>query len=428
MTTTTPTTAAVSTPGATGELWRNREFLTFWFGETLSLLGTQVTTLALPLTAVIAFHASPAQVGLLRFLQLVPYLGLALVFGALVDRMRRRRVMIAANAARMVLIGLIPLLAATHLLTIGLLLGLACAIGIFSVLFDVSWMSFVPTLVKDKAHYVEANQKLGVTSSTTDVAGPGIAGALIGALTAPISLVVDSTSYLVSLATLLLIRTPETPPAPAAEKRHLGGEIAEGLRFVLGHRVLRPLALVGPFCNFSMISVWTLFLLYAVRDEGLPAGLVGLVFSASSIGGLVGAALSGALLKRFRTGAVYAVSMTLVFAGPLLIPFAAGSRPVLLAFFVAAFFLSYLGLGVANVVMVSLRQASTPQALMGRMNAAFRTLLFGGGSLGGLIGGYLAGGLGTHTALTGIAIGSALMVLAVAASPVSRLKAMPAAQ
>jgi hypothetical protein len=118
--------------------------------------------------------------------------------------------------------------------------------------------------------------------------------------------------------------------------------------------------------------------------------------------------------------------MALIFAGPLLIPFASGSRPVLLAFFVAAFFLGYLGLGVANVVMVSLRQASTPQALMGRMNAAFRTLLFGGGSLGGLLGGYLAGEFGTHAALTGVAIGSALMVIAVVASPVSRLRALPA--
>ncbi|MFH9354860.1 MFS transporter [Kitasatospora sp. NPDC017646] len=424
-TTAPPTTEAATTPGATG-LWHNREFLTFWFGETLSLMGSQVTTLALPLTAVTAFHASPAQVGLLRFLQLVPYLGLALVFGALVDRMRRRRVMIAANAARMLLIGLIPLLAATHQLSISLLLGLACAIGIFSVLFDVSWMSFVPTLAKDKAHYVEANQKLGVTSSTTDVAGPGIAGVLIGALTAPISLVIDSASYLVSLVTLLLIRTPEEKPAPSSEKRHLGREIAEGLRFVFGHRVLRPLAVIAPFCNFSMVSVWTLFLLYAARDKGLPAGLVGLVLSASSVGGLIGASLSGVVLQRFRTGTVYAVSMALIFTGPLLIPFASGPRPVLLAFFVTAFFVSYLGLGIANVVMVSLRQAGTPQALMGRMNAAFRTLLFGGGSLGGLIGGYLAGGLGTHTALTAIAIGSALMLLVVAASPVSRLKELPA--
>ncbi|MGW2372192.1 MFS transporter [Kitasatospora sp. NPDC001683] len=406
-------------------LWRNRDFLKFWSGETLSLLGTQVTTLALPLTAVIAFDATPEQVGLLRFLQLVPYLGLALLFGVLVDRMRRRRVMLLANGARMVLIGLIPLLAATHHLDLPVLLTLACAIGVFSVLFDVSWMSFVPTLVKDPKHYVEANQKLGVTSSTADVAGPGLAGLLVGALSAPTALLADAFSYLVSLVTLLTIRTPEPRPEPPAEGRHLGRELAEGLRWVFGDRVLRPLALVAPFCNFSMVSVWTVFVLYAVRDQHLTPTEIGIVFSASSVGGLVGAALSGRVIKRFRLGAVYAVSMTAIFASPLLIPLAHGSKPAVMAVFVGAFFVSYLGLGVAGVVMVSLRQTLTPQPLMGRMNAAFRTLLFGGGSLGGLLGGVIGGALGLREGLAAIAVGSALMLVPLALSPVSRLRELP---
>ncbi|MEV7025643.1 MFS transporter [Kitasatospora sp. NPDC093558] len=410
---------------ATARLWHNRDFLTFWSGETLSLLGSQVTTLALPLTAVIAFDATPEQVGLLRFLQLVPYLGLALVFGVLVDRMRRRRVMLVANGARMVLVGLVPLLAATHHLNLPVLLTLACAIGVFSVLFDVSWMSFVPTLVKDPKHYVEANQKLGVTSSTADVAGPGLAGLLIGALTAPVALVADAFSYLVSLLTLLWIRTPEPRPEPPAAGRHLGRELIEGLRWVFGDRILRPLALVGPFCNFSMISVWTVFVLYAVRDQGMTPTWIGVVFSASSVGGLVGAAVSGRVIKRFRLGLVYAVSMAAIFASPLLVAFADGPRPVRMALFVGSFFVGYLGLGVAGVVMVSLRQTLTPQPLMGRMNAAFRTLLFGGGSLGGLLGGVIGGALGLRQGLVAIAVGSALMLVPLALSPVSRLRELP---
>ncbi|MEU9048106.1 MULTISPECIES: MFS transporter [unclassified Kitasatospora] len=413
-------------PAPTGaSLWRNRDFLTFWSGETLSLLGTQVTTLALPLTAVIAFGATPEQVGLLRFLQLVPYLALALVFGVLVDRMRRRRVMLLANGSRMVLIGLIPLLAVTHHLDLPVLLTLACAIGVFSVLFDVSWMSFVPTLVKDPQRYVEANQKLGVTSSTADVAGPGLAGVLVGTLSAPVALLVDAFSYLVSLVTLLLIRTPEPRPEPSAQGRHLGRELAEGLRWVFGDRVLRPLALVAPFCNFSMVSVWTVFVLYAVRDQGLTPTGIGVVFSASSVGGLVGAALSGRIIKRFRLGTVYAVSMTAIFTSPLLLPFADASKPVMTALFVGSFFISYLGLGVAGVVMVSLRQTLTPKPLMGRMNAAFRTLLFGGGSLGGLLGGVIGGALGLRGGLAAIAVGSALMLVPLALSPVSRLRHLP---
>jgi MFS family permease len=417
--------AAAEPETGPGTLWQNTEFLKFWFGETLSLFGTQVTNLALPLTAVLAFHATPAQVGLLRFLQLAPYLGLALVFGALVDRMRRRRVMLLANTARMLLIGAIPVLSATHHLNLPVLLTLACAIGVFSVLFDVSWMSFVPTLVRHREQYLEANQKTGVTSSSADVAGPGLAGVVIGALTAPIALAADSASYLVSLLTLLWIRTPEPKPDRPQARRSIPREIGAGLKFVFGHRLLRAVALIAPFTNFSLVAVWTMFLVHASRDRGLSPAQIGLVFSMSAIGGLAGAALSRRLLARFRFGRVYALSLSAMFTGPLLIPFAAGPRAAVIGFFIASFFVTYLGLGVANVIGVSLRQTVTPPAMMGRMNAAFRTLLFGGGSLGGLLGGLLAGRIGAHQALAVLAFASALMLVPVLLSPVSRLHGLP---
>ncbi|MFD0382289.1 MFS transporter [Streptomyces stramineus] len=197
-------------------MWRNGDFLRFWLGETLSLLGTQVTNLALPLTAIVAFDATDEQVGVLRFLQLVPYLGLALVFGVWVDRARRRRIMLGANLVRAVLLALVPVLYWTDTLSLASLLVIACAVGVASVLFDVSWMSYVPTLVRDPRHYVEAGAKMGMSSSAADVAGPGLAGVLIGALTAPVALIVDAFSYLVSLISLLLIRTPEPRPRPDA--------------------------------------------------------------------------------------------------------------------------------------------------------------------------------------------------------------------
>ncbi|WP_246486763.1 MFS transporter [Kribbella qitaiheensis] len=155
-------------------LGRNRDFHRFWFGETASLLGTQVTTLALPLTAILSFGASDRQVGLQRFLQLAPYLGLALIFGVWVDRARRRRVMLGANLTRMVLLALIPVLHYVEVLDLTLLLVIACAIGVASVLFDVSWMSYVPALVEDPRHYVEASSKLAMSSSAADIAGPAL--------------------------------------------------------------------------------------------------------------------------------------------------------------------------------------------------------------------------------------------------------------
>ncbi len=422
MSTQSPDLAAPAAVGAPS-LWRHPDFRRLWIGETLSLYGTQVTTLALPLAAVTAFGASPAQVGLLRFLQLVPYLGLALLLGAWVDRRRKRPVLIGTNVGRMALIAAVPVLHWTHQLTMGWLLVVAAAVGICSVLFDVTWMSFVPAVVADPTRYVEANQKLGVTASSADVAGPGLAGLLVGLLGAPVALAVDATSYVASLMSLSAVRAAEPTPA-TGPRRHLLAEVREGVVHVAAHRVLRPLALLGPLCNFFMVSIWTTFLLYAARTQHLSPGLIGLVFSASSVGGLAGGLLSGRLLGSYRLGAVYVAAMSLVFAGPLLLVLADGSAPRVVAWSIGSFFVGYLGLGVANVVMVSLRQTCTPPEMMGRMNAAFRTLLFGGGSLGALAGGFVAGAVGLRPALLGLAVCSAGAVVLVVCSPVGRLRSI----
>lgn len=408
-------------------LWRNGDFLRFWLGETLSLLGTQVTNLALPLTAILAFNASDEQVGVLRFLQLVPYLGLALVFGVWVDRARRRRIMLGANLVRMLLLAFVPVLYWTDALSMVSLLVIACAVGVASVLFDVSWMSYVPTLVRDPERYVEAGAKMGMSSSAADVAGPGLAGVLVGALTAPVALIVDAFSYLVSLISLLLIRTPESRPEPLAARRHLPTELRDGLRWVLKNPVLRSLALIGFCCNFSMVTVWTMFLLYGTRDLHLDSTTLGGIFATASVGGLIGAAISRKVIRRFRLGLVYLVAQSVLLTGPMLIVLATGPRPVMVGMFVLSFFITYLGLGVAGVIIVSLRQASTPQSMMGRMTAVFRTLLFGGGALGGLFAGLLSGRIGAHGALTVAAIGSAAVVIALVPSPVSRLRGLPSA-
>ncbi|GAB7188357.1 hypothetical protein ATKI12_8188 [Kitasatospora sp. Ki12] len=422
--TSTPTGAPVVTEAPPPGLWRNADFLRFWLGETVSLLGTQVTNLALPLTAIGAFGASDEQVGLLRFLQLVPYLGLALLIGVWTDRARRRPVMLGANLVRLLLLALVPLLYWWHALTLPVLMAIACTVGIASVVFDVSWMSYVPVLVRSREHYVEASAKMGASSSAADVAGPGLAGVLVSALGAPVALVVDACSYAVSVLSLLLIRTPEPRPEPVAE-RHLWRELREGLGWVLKDRVLRALALIGFCCNFSMITVWTMFLLYGTHDLHLGSTALGGVLATASVGGLIGALVSRRVIARFPLGRVYLVAQTALLLGPALIPAAAGPRPVMVALFVLSFFTTYLGLGVAGVVIVSLRQAVTPQAMMGRMTAAFRTLLYGGGALGGLSAGVLTGWLGARGALTVAAAGSAAVVVGLVLSPVSRLRALP---
>ncbi|HEY3609264.1 MAG TPA: MFS transporter [Pseudonocardiaceae bacterium] len=416
-------TPIVRSAGPQEKLWRNLDFCKFWFGETLSLYGTQVSMFALPVTAVV-LNAGPAQMGLLRSAELFPYLAFALLFGVWIDRRRLRPVMIAANLARMVLIGSVPLLAWLGLLNLNILLVMAFAVGTASVAFDVTWMSYVPVLITDKRFLVEANTKLGISSASADAAGPGLAGLLVQLLRAPYALVVNSGTYLVSLVSLLFIRAPEPPrPAPTT-KRRLRAELVEGLRFVFEDRYLRGLALVGFAANFVVTGHSSLFLLYAVRS-GLAPGTVGGILSIGALGGVVGALSARRIIARFAPGLIYSLAFAAVFVAPLLIP-ASSSSPLMAVLFVGAYFLTFSGMSLANVLVLSIRQALTPRSLMGRMNSAMRTLLFGGGAIGGIVAGQLAGLLGLRTGLWILAAGSALVVLPVVLSPAGRLRRMPA--
>ncbi|MEU9703319.1 MFS transporter [Streptomyces sp. NPDC047981] len=423
--TSTASASPAEAEGPPRSLWRDRDFMVFWVGEALSLYGTQITHLALPLTAVLVFDVGAGELGMLRFAQLVPFLALALLFGVWVDRRRKRPVMLGANLVRMVLIGLVPILYELDLLTLPALYALALGIGIATVLFDVSWMSYVPVLVKDRRSLLEANTKLNATYSSADIAGPGLAGTLVSAFSAPFAMTANAFSYALSVLSLLLIRTPEPAPEVPKEKRRLRAELAEGLRWVFGNRWLRAMGLVGCACNFLLTMVQSLFLLYAVREQDLSAAAVGFVMGAAAVGGLLGALVSGAVVRRLSVGTAYRLSVSVIFLGPLLIPVAGGPRWLLVGLFVASFFIEYVGASVSNVLIVSLRQTITPQHLMGRMTAAMRMLLYGGGALGGPVGGLFAVLAGLHGALWIAGLLSAAMLVPIFLSPVGRLREMP---
>lgn len=413
-------------PGGTGteSLWRNRNFVRLWIGETASLFGTQISVIALPLVALLHFDVSAEAVGWLRFTQLAPYIVFALIFGVWTDRVRRRPLMLAANLTRMILLLAVPFLAYTKHLTFAILPVTAFAIGTAAVLFDVAWMSYVPHVVDGPPQYVEANAKLGVSASSAEVAGPGLAGWLIGLLTAPTTLIFDSFSYLVSLISLLLIRGQEDVPTPAKKER-VWRDLVDGIRWITRNPILRPLALVGLACNFFMVLVSSMFIVYAVKELHFSPGLLGGIMSASGIGGLLGAIASRRLLRKFKLGSVYAISMIAIFLGPVLIPLAAAKVETRVVLFTLSFFVSYAGLGIAQVIVVSLRQATTSRLYMGRMNAGFRMVLFTGGALGGPAGGILVSAIGVRAALSLAAVASALIIIPTLLSPVSRLIRLP---
>lgn len=427
---TTPKEPEVEAPPATPVkdrgLWANTDFTKFWFGESISLMGVQVTAIALPLTAVVSLHASPEELGALRFAQFIPFLLFALLFGVWVDRRRKRPLMIATNVIRAVLIGLVPVLAAFDALTVPALVALSFGVGICTVLFDVCWMSYVPVLV-DKQHLISANGKVTASFSAAELAGPGIGGVLVQVLSAPYALAVDAVSYAVSALTLSSIRRVEPEPEPPAVKRNLGSDVAEGLVFVLKNPYLRTIAILGSAYNFCFLFIDALFVLYAVQTLGFSASTIGLVLGLSAVGGLLGASFAQSITKRFPIGRVYVVFILVGYSGPLLIPAAAsGNKLAAAAMIVAGFVLLRFGLAVANVVAVSIRQAVTPQRLMGRMTAGMRTLLFGVGALGTLTGGFLAGQIGLRPAIWVAAFGSLLATLPLFFSVIPRLRKLPA--
>ncbi len=227
-----------------GSVLSNSDFVKLWSGETISLIGTQVTQFAMPLVAILTLRATVWQVGVLNALRFVPVILLSLLAGVWLDRRRRRPVLIACALGNAVLIGLIPLASVTGLLTIGLLYAVVPLAGTLSMTFDVGALSYVPFLVQ-RRHLLSANSKIQASTSVAGVAGPGLAGLLIGLITAPITLSVDAVSYLFSAAGLIWIRTVEAPPVVPDRKVSITSSIAEGLRAVYGNKLLRALLTQG---------------------------------------------------------------------------------------------------------------------------------------------------------------------------------------
>jgi MFS family permease len=185
--------------------------------------------------------------------------------------------------------------------------------------------------------------------------------------------------------------------------------------------ILRWLVIIGFCCNFSMIAVWTMFLLYGTHQLQLASATIGMIFTVSSVGGVIGAMIAGQLMTRFALGPVYFIALTGPFLGPIVIVIAAGPRLVVVGLMILSFFITYLVLVLPDVVVISVRQAVTVPSLMGRMTACFRMLLFGGGTLGGLAAGLLASGLGNKNALIVAAAGSGRR--GIPAGPVARYPA-----
>jgi MFS family permease len=401
-----------------GKLVGQPDFLRLWFGQTVSEFGSQVTVLALPLAAVLVLHASTFQVGLLTTTGFAPFLLVGLPAGVWVDRMRRRSVMIAADVIRTLVLATLPAAYGLGVLTLGQLYVVTFIHGVATVFFDVAYMSYTPGLV-GREHLVEANAKLQATMSVAQVSGPSASGFLIGLLTAPVALIADAASFVVSVITLLTIRTPEPEPE-RSERRSLRAEMAEGLRFVGRHPILRMIAGCTATSNLFSSAVFAVGVVFLVRQVHLSAAQIGVLLSLGAIGGIAGALSCGLLRRWIGSARIIWVSITVTAPFSVLFPLTEPGAAV--ALYAIAFFAVSFGGVVYNVHQASFRQIVCPDRLLGRMNATIRFIVWGTIPLGGVLGGALGSSFGNRTALWVCAIGMNLASIWVLASPLLRMR------
>ena len=402
-------------------LRRQPEFLKLWAAQSISQLGDQIALLALPLVAVLTLDASAAEMGFLTAAELMPHLLFSLFAGVWIERsQRRRRLMIVADIARAMLLASVPLAAAFDLLTFAQLLGVAFAVGTFTVMFDISWSTILVSVVP-RRDFVEANSKLSLSRSVSFIAGPSIAGFLVQLLTAPVTLLLDAISFVGSALFLGRIRSQE-PPVDEDGRESMLRSLRSGLRFVFGDELIRAqLACVATINLFNFVF-WAIFVLYATKELGVSPGVLGLALGAGAVGGIVGAFVAVRLERMIGIGAAFTVGAVLFPLPLVLVPLATGSDLVIAVMLATAEFLSSVGVMVLDVNGNSMNLMRTPHRLRSRMVGSSRFVNYGMRPIGALLGGALGTAVGLQTTIWIGVLGALLGVVWLVFSPIPRLR------
>ncbi|MFF9157476.1 MFS transporter [Streptomyces sp. NPDC014846] len=413
----------MSTPPTS--LWRERRFVRFWAGQSVSQFGDRISELALPLIAVVSLHASANQVAWLTALAWAPNL-LAIVLGAWVDhRVHKRRLMVLADLARACLLLTLPFAYLFGGVTLIQLYAVALLTGAAGVLFNTAYPPFFAHLVP-RSLYVDANSKLSASQSASYVAGPAIGGALIQAITAPIAVIADALTFLASAALVAPIQVDE-PAAVSGEQASssLLRRAGEGLAFIVRHPVLRASLGCATTVNFFTFLTGTgLTVLFADRVLGLSAGVIGLAFGIGSTGALLGALIAPTISRWIGLGRSIAVGAVL-FPAPLAVAATASGPPWARAGALGlAEFLAGIGVMLFDVNLNSLQTAVIPDGMRSRVAGAYSTVNYGIRPLGALVGGMLATVIGLRTTLITAAVGGALSLLWLLPSPIPRIRSL----
>jgi predicted MFS family arabinose efflux permease len=406
-------------------LWANPDFVKLWAGQTVSKFGTHITGAAMAATAVLLLQATPAQMGLLGAFAGVPVLLISLLAGVWVDRLLRRRILIAADLGRALILLSIPLAALTGRLTISQLYVVAALVGVLSVFYNVADQSFLPAVVaRDKL--VEANARIGASEALAEIAGPSLAGILVQWLSAPYAILIDASSYLFSAASLGLIRVSE-PLSISPAHANVWHEIREGLRIVTRHPILR--ALMGTTATHTFFGnfIGTVYWLYLVRDLGLPPAIVGVSIGVGGIGAFLGTLLAERFTRRFGVGRTIIGSLIIIplWSWLLLLPLTTWSVSRVSGVFFVMQLMGDIFWSVFFINVVSLRQSLIPPHMLGRASASLDFVGQGAGPIGALVAGVVATAIGARATWLVGAAGILAASLWLIFSPVRGLQTPP---
>lgn len=406
--------------------WRNglayhHDFRQLWIGDTVSQVGTQLSLLALPVLAIRVLDADALQMGLLATFETLAFLVIGLPAGAWVDRWRKKRVLVTGDVLRAVALASLPVAWLLDVLTLHQLYAVALVVGVCTVFFDVAYQSYLPEIVPSR-QISEGNSKLQASQSVAQVAGPAAGGFLIRAIGAPLTIALDSLSFLGSAFFIRRIAHVDEPPR-REDRRPLVMEIREGLGFVLRHPLLVRITACTATGNLFNSMSFALLMLFALRELGLTEATMGLVFATGAIGGLLGALLVGRVNRLVGEGRTIPLSALAWTPGAALVPLA-GPLPAV-PLLIASSFLATFCIVVYNVTQVSFRQRLCPRELLGRMNATIRFIVWGTMPIGSAIGGVLGDRIGIRPTLWVSVAGGLLAALPVLLSPLLTMRDLP---
>jgi MFS family permease len=402
-------------------LWRNAFFMRLWIGQTISVFGSMIGGFALPFVALLLLNATPFQIALLGMMAFIPGFLVSLFAGILVDRFPRKPVMIWSDLGRFVALSSIPIAAMLGGLSMVQLYVVAFANGALGTFFEIAYHAYLPSLVA-KDELTEGNSKLTASASVAETAGFGLAGWLVQTFTAPIAILLDAISFLISAISIASIRKPEPKPEQSETPSDLWLEARQGFAAIAQQPIVRTL--IGSSVVLALFSriFGSMIIVFTTRELGLSPGIQGMIFAVGGVTSLLGALAAEPLTRRFGLGITLIISTCVLGIGMIAPAFAVGAGITSITLLILNQLLTDPAWTIHNINELTLRQSLIPNEILGRVNGSLHFLEFAANLIGMFLGGILGEVFGPRITLMIGAMGGFVAAAWLLTSPIWRLR------